>query len=69
MGRRQALVIAGREGAQIALGCFVLLVAAAFIEAYWSSIGWMPSPVKFGVGGLLWALILAWLWRGGRRAA
>ena len=65
-GRRQALVEAGREGAQIALGCFGLLVLAAFIEAYWSSIGWMPTAVKFGVGGGLWAFIVFWLWRGGR---
>ena len=48
------------------MGCFDLLVLAAFIEAYWSSIGWMPTAVKFGVGGTLWAFIVFWLWRGGR---
>lgn len=68
LGRRQALVEAGREGAKIALGCFALLVLAAFIEAYWSSIGWMPSPVKFGFGIGLWLAIAYWLWRGGRDA-
>ena len=46
-----------------------VLVLAAFVEAYWSSIGWMPSPVKFGVGGLLWIAVWYWLWRGGRDAA
>ena len=66
LGRRQALVEAAGDGAQLALGCFGLLVLAAFIEAYWSSIGWMPSSVKFGVGGTLWAAIVLWLWRGGR---
>jgi uncharacterized membrane protein SpoIIM required for sporulation len=69
LGRREALVAAARDGAQIALGCFGLLVLAAFIEAYWSSIGWMPSAVKFSVGGGLWLLIVLWLWRGGRRHA
>lgn len=66
--RRRALVEAARDGALVALGCFGLLVLAAFLEAYWSSIGWMPSAVKFGFGGTLWALILFWLWRGGRHA-
>jgi hypothetical protein len=26
----------------------------------------MPSPVKYGFGGTLWAAIGYWLWRGGR---
>ena len=46
-----------------------MLVFAAFVEAFWSSIGWMPDSVKFSVGGLLWLLILLWLWRGGRDPA
>ena len=45
---------------------FAMLVVAAFIEAFWSSIGWIPAGVKFGVGGALWLLVLLWLWRGGR---
>lgn len=67
--RRRALVEAGRDGAQLALGIFALLVLAAFIEAYWSSIGWMPSVVKFSFGATLWLGIIYWLWRGGRDAA
>jgi hypothetical protein len=43
-----------------------MLVLAAFIEAFWSSIGWMRAPVKFGVAAALWLLVLLWLWRGGR---
>lgn len=66
LSRGRALVEAGRDGAQIALGVFAMLVLAAFVEAYWSSIGWMPSWVKFSFGGTLWLAILYWLWRGGR---
>jgi uncharacterized membrane protein SpoIIM required for sporulation len=66
LSRGRALVDAGLDGARIVLGVFVLLVVAAFIEAYWSSIGWMPSWIKFGVGGTLWAAILYWLLSGGR---
>ena len=64
--RSRALVEAGAVGAKLVLGAFAMLVVAAFIEAYWSSIGWMPNPVKFGTGLALWALILLWFWRGGR---
>lgn len=64
--RVDALVEGGRRGARLALGVFAMLVVAAFIEAFWSSIGWVPAAVKFGVGGALWVLVLLWLWRGGR---
>ena len=68
-GRRRrgpALVAAGWIGAQLVLGAFAMLLVAAFIEAYWSSIAALPDVVKFGSGGLLWVLVLGWLWRGGR---
>jgi len=68
-GRRRridALVDGGRTGAQLCLGVAAMLVLAAFIEAFWSSIGWMPASVKFGVAAALWLLVITWLWRGGR---
>jgi len=64
--RGPALVAAGWIGAQLALGAFAMLLVAAFIEAYWSSIAALPDVVKFGSGGLMWVLVLGWLWRGGR---
>ncbi|UXI68033.1 stage II sporulation protein M [Tahibacter amnicola] len=67
--RGRALVEAGVIGARLALGVFAMLVFAAFVEAFWSSIEWMPDPVKFSVGGLLWLFILLWLVRGGREHA
>jgi uncharacterized membrane protein SpoIIM required for sporulation len=68
-GRRRrgpALVEAGWVGAQLALGAFAMLLVAAFIEAYWSSVAALPVAVMFGCGALLWVLVLGWLWRGGR---
>ena len=64
--RVDALIEAGTDGVKLAMGIFAMLVFAAFIEAYWSSIVWMPDVVKYSVGGLIWLLIIAWLWRGGR---
>lgn len=68
-GRRRridALVDGGQRGARLCLGVLAMLVFAAFVEAFWSSIGWIPAWIKYSVGGALWALTLAWLWRGGR---
>ncbi|WP_242112031.1 stage II sporulation protein M [Luteimonas aquatica] len=70
-GRRRrldALVEGGKVFGQLCLGVFAMLVFAAFVEAFWSSIGWMPAWIKFSVGGVLWALVLGWLWRGGAHA-
>jgi uncharacterized membrane protein SpoIIM required for sporulation len=64
--RVDALIDAGIDGVKLAMGVFVLLIFAAFVEAYWSSIAWMPDVIKFSVGGSLWLLIFLWLWRGGR---
>ena len=66
--RLDALIEGGRRGALLSAGVFAMLVIAAFIEAFWSSIGWMPATVKYSVAAGLWALVGAWLARGGRGA-
>ena len=64
--RADALVDAGRRGAQLCLGVALMLLVAAFIEAFWSSIGWMPAAIKYSVAATLWVVVLAWLAVGGR---
>jgi len=64
--RADALVDAGRRGALLCAGVLAMLVFAAFVEAFWSSIAWMPAWIKYSVGGALWALTAAWLLLGGR---
>ncbi len=66
--RIDALVDGGRRGALLCLGVLAMLVFAAFVEAFWSSIGSIPAVIKYAVGALLWALVGAWLWHGGRGA-
>ncbi|MBL8516413.1 MAG: stage II sporulation protein M [Betaproteobacteria bacterium] len=56
--RRAALVAAAREAARIMYGVVVMLVIAAFIEAFWSSSRWIPNEVKYGVAALLWTLVI-----------
>lgn len=68
-GRRRridALVEGGIRGARLCLGVFAMLVFAAFVEAFWSSIAWMPAWIKYSVGAGLWTLVLGWLLLGGR---
>ncbi|ALN60343.1 stage II sporulation protein M [Lysobacter enzymogenes] len=67
--RVDSLIHGGRRGAKICIGVFAMLVFAAFVEAFWSSIANMPASIKYAVGALLWALTALWLLRGGRNAA
>ena len=53
-------------GAKLCVGVAAMLLVAAFIEAFWSSIQSIPASVKYGVSATLWTLVLLWLWRGGR---
>jgi uncharacterized membrane protein SpoIIM required for sporulation len=64
--RGEALRQAGGVGAQLVLGAFLMLVVAAFIEAFWSSVAAFPDVVKFGSAALLWLLVTVWLLFGGR---
>jgi len=64
--RIDALVDGGRRGALLCCGVLAMLVIAAFIEAFWSSIAWMPAWIKYTVAGILWASVFAWLLGAGR---
>ncbi|MGE8279253.1 MAG: stage II sporulation protein M [Stenotrophomonas sp.] len=64
--RIDALVEGGRIGARLCLGVAFMLLVAAFIEAFWSSIAVVPMWGKLTVSIVLWLLVLGWLWRGGR---
>lgn len=66
--RRDALVHAGRIGARLCLGITVMLLLAAFVEAFWSSTQSIPAWGKYGVSAVLWLAVIGWLWRGGQGA-
>ena len=44
------------DGMPLVYGGTMMLVIAAFVEAYWSSTTWPPVMVKYGVGIALWLL-------------
>lgn len=66
LSRGESLRVAGVKGAKLCLGVAMMLLVAAFIEAFWSSTGSIPAAVKYSVSAVLWALVLAWLFFGGR---
>ena len=48
-------------------GGTAMLVAAAFVEAFWSSTTWPPIELKYAVGITLWVLTIAYFVFMGRR--
>jgi uncharacterized membrane protein SpoIIM required for sporulation len=68
--RLQALTAAAQRSVPLIYGLIVMLIVAAALEAFWSSARWVPSPIKFGVGAVLWLLVLYYLgWQGRPRHA
>lgn len=60
MSRSRALREAARESMEIVYGMIVMLVIAAFIEAFWSSTTSIPYTTKYIVGSCLWVLVAAY---------
>ncbi|AWB68372.1 hypothetical protein C2869_19050 [Saccharobesus litoralis] len=63
--RSYALKLAGKQVLPLIIGAFVMLVLAAFIEAFWSPRD-IPNTFKYLVGGLGWGLVLYRLYKGTR---
>lgn len=62
--KNKTRLLALRDNSQIAIrimyGAATLFLMAAFVEAFWSSIAWLPATTKYAVGIGLWVLILAY---------
>src|SRR5690606_12086581 len=68
LSRLDALKQAAGGAVRIMYGVILMLVIAAFIEAFWSSSGNLAIAVKYGVGGLLWLLVIVYFLAAGRTA-
>lgn len=64
--RVHGLKIAGRESVELVLGAAVMLVAAAFIEAFWSSSTWIQPQLKYAVGVFFWVLLISYFLSAGK---
>lgn len=67
--RRSALRQRGRIAITMMAGMILMLLLAAFIEAYWSSINSFPAWLKYAVGLLCWMLVAGYFLRAGRSEA
>ncbi|MBV4550577.1 stage II sporulation protein M [Pseudomonas sp. SWRI102] len=63
--RGEALRLAAGKSVLMIGGVILLLLIAAFVEAYWSSSAVTPAT-KYTVGALLWLLVLGYLLFAGR---
>ncbi|MCZ6712150.1 MAG: stage II sporulation protein M [Gammaproteobacteria bacterium] len=66
VGRLTALRNVAPRAVQIVIGAALMDLAAAFIEAFWSSSTVLGAGVKYSVGAVLWSLVLGYLVLAGR---
>lgn len=64
--RAVALKYAAKDAIQIMYGATLMLIIAAFIEAFWSSSQTVPIHIKYIVGSVLWALVIGYCIFSGR---
>lgn len=69
LSRRQSLIQAAREAMPLVYGVFLLLLVAAFVEAFWSSSTHLSHLTKYTAGGCFWLLVLSYLSLGVRRGS
>lgn len=58
---------ASREAVKIIYGTTLMLVVAAFLEAFWSSSTQLPVVVKYSVGTFFWLLVIVYCLFMGKR--
>ena len=66
--RSDALKLAGKESIELVLGAALMLVVAAFIEAFWSPSTWTSITVKYIVAGFFWLTVILYLSLAGKKA-
>ena len=64
--RLTALRISGKDAVKIIYGSTIMLIIAAFLEAFWSSSSSIPNVVKYSVGAVFWALMIGYCFFAGR---
>lgn len=64
--RVDALRQSGREAVIIVYGAALMLLIAAFLEAFWSSSSNLPNAIKYSVGGFFWLGVIYYCLFSGR---
>lgn len=66
MRRGDALKIIAKDSIQLVMGAALMLVIAAFIEAFWSPASFVSAYIKYIVAAVLWALVIIYFIFSGR---
>jgi uncharacterized membrane protein SpoIIM required for sporulation len=64
--RKQSLMKAAQQSMQLVYGVLLLLLVAAFIEAFWSSSSYLSNAAKYTAGASFWVLVLSYFALGAR---
>ncbi len=64
--RTEALKQGAASAVPIVIGAALMLVIAAFLEAFWSSTRFVPAEIKYLVGGVLWCAVFCYFWLAGK---
>lgn len=66
MKRADALKLAAKDSIQLVMGAAIMLVIAAFIEAFWSPSSFVSSYGKYVVAAILWSIVIVYFTFAGR---
>ncbi len=66
LSRVDALKLIAKDAIQLVMGAALMLVLAAFIEAFWSPSSFVTSNMKYIVAIVLWALVISYFIFAGR---
>ncbi len=64
--RIDALKTISKDSIQLVMGATIMLIIAAFIEAFWSPASFISSQMKYLVAAFLWAIVIIYLTYSGR---
>lgn len=66
--RSDALKLAGKESIELVMGAALMLVIAAFIEAFWSPSSYTSDTIKYIAGGFFWLVVGLYVCLAGRES-
>jgi uncharacterized membrane protein SpoIIM required for sporulation len=64
--RLESLKQASRKALDLLYGVIIMLILAAFVEAFWSSNSAIPLMIKYSVGTALWAFVIGYFFFAGK---
>jgi uncharacterized membrane protein SpoIIM required for sporulation len=66
MSRVDALKLMAKDAVQLVMGAALMLVIAAFIEAFWSPSSFVTTNIKYIVAACLWLVVISYFIFAGR---